>query len=242
MSAFVQSAQDHSGSATPRPQTAGSITVTAGNALIIWIFTLNGGSQTVSGNGNTYTYIGTSPNFSNFLSAYYCQNANSGATAVATSDTGAFALIVQEESGLATSGGLAGAIVFNDQASPGTVANTLTSTACNVTTAPATVFAIAVDVAGVQSAAANTGNMNAGTTLAWNSRVTGWATAGVVTAIAEDIEVLTAGNVTATASVTGNKGFASFVTAAFALPEPTVIPNPPVLPQGPMPRRIFILP
>jgi len=216
--AFVQSGQNHQTAAGTIA--ASSITVTAGNALVIWICTTTTGAQTVSGNSNTYTYVGTS-SISNsvFLSAYFVKNANSGATAVASSDTGCFGIYAAEYSGISTTATSLG-FISNLQSPPGIGADVLTATAVNVGTVPAAVFGFTVDAGGIQVASSNTGTLPAGTTLAWNSRAPGWVDGSAVTvATAEDIRVTSSGNVTATFGTTGNKQFAAFITAAFALAE-----------------------
>jgi hypothetical protein len=216
--AFVQSGNNHQTSAATI--TASSITVTAGNALVIWICTSTIGAQTVSGNSNTYTYVGTSAiSNSLYMSAYFAKNINSGATAVASSDTGCFGIYAAEYSGLSTTATSLG-FISNDQASGGLGTDVLTATALNVGTVPAGVFAFTVDAGGVQVASSNTGTMPAGVALAWNLRNPGWVDGSAVTvATAEDIRVTSSGNVTATFGTTGNKQFAAFITAAFALPE-----------------------
>lgn len=216
--AFVQSGNNHQTAAATI--TASSITVTAGNALVIWIATTTSGAQTVSGNSNTYTYVGSSAiSNSVFLSAYFAKNINSGATAVASSDTGCFGIYAAEYSGLSTTAVSLG-FISNDQSPPGLGTDVLTATALNVSTIPAAVFAFTVDAAGVQVTSSNTGTLPAGVALAWNSRAPGWVDGSSVTvATAEDIRVTSSGNVTATFGTTGNKQFAAFCTAAFALAE-----------------------
>lgn len=219
--AFVQKGFLNNTTGTQAAGTASSITVTAGNALIVAIFTTTTGAQTVSGNGNTYSFKGSSAASAGcFLSFYTVQNANGGATAVATTDTGCFDIFVGEYSGLATSGSIP-APVFNNQAPGATGANILTSGALSVT-APAMAFAFTCDVNAISGGGAGaTGTMTAGNTLAWTGRVTSWVdTTPTVTGIAEDLQINGTGNVTATFGITGNKQFNSFITGIIALPEP----------------------
>lgn len=242
--AFVQSGENHNTTGVGSALTASSITVSAGNTLVVWICTLTTGSQTLSGNGNTYTYVGTSAALNAaFLSAYYCQNINAGATAVATSDTGCFGIYAAEYSGLATSGGLAGAFISTTASGPGAGANIISLGATNVTVAPAAVFACGVDSSAASSGSGNTGNITAGTTLTWISRTLGWVDgAAVLFGRGEDIRAAVTGNVTPTIGVSGNKQFANFLAAAFALGEPGQVTPPPVPSRGPMPKQIYIMP
>lgn len=240
--AYVQAGTNNS--TTAAAITASSITVSANNTLVVWIVTLNTGTQTVTGNSNTYTFVGSSALTNSVcLSAYFCQNANSGATAVATSDTGAFAIYAAEYSGIATSGGSLGSS-FGTTGSFGLGANVASSGATGSITANAAAFAMVVDAAGIQSASPNSGTFNAGTTLTWVTRAPDptWLTgSSVVDGRAEDIRVTVTGTVTATFGTTGNKQFTSGITGVFALSEGSP-PPPPVPSRGPMPKQIYIMP
>lgn len=225
--AFVQSGANNA--VTAGAITASSITTSAGNSLVVWIVSLNSGAQTVTANGNTYTFkISSVTTNGAFVSLYLAQNINAGATAVATTDTGAFAIYAAEYSGLVTSGGALASQSFQ-QGPGGLGANILNSgSALSYASAPAAAIAITVDMAGIQTATPNTGAINAGNTLAWTTRNTNWVTNAITEARSEDFELVSTGTVIATFGTTGNKQFTNFVTQVVVIAEAGgAAPKPP---------------
>lgn len=213
---LIQKAVGNSSTAGAQTATLGS-NATPGNALVIWTCTLNTGAQSISGNGNTYNFVGSSALANSVcLSAYFCQNINGGATAVATSDTGCYGIYAAEYSGLSQTGGALGSS-FNAVGSAGLGANVISSGATGIITAPYVAFGFTVDPAGVQTATPNSGTYTTGNTLAWSGNNPGWTTGGIQDAMAEDIAIGASGTVTATFGTTGNKQFSSNIAGVFAL-------------------------
>ena len=224
MVAFVQSNQAHSTTGSSQNLTSGSINVTAHNSLIVWAVTNDPNVVAITDTvGNTYVPAGFSTIFGGaFISAYYVQDALPGVTAVSRTGGDLLGIYITEYSGLANSGALAGAFVFGDAATNGLGTDVLTSGAVAVSTVPATVFAMTIDVGGMNAGVtANSGSFTPGTLKAWTGRTTGWAdtsTPANMTGLAEDLVVTSAGGVAATFGTTGNKQFGNSMTAAFALP------------------------
>jgi len=199
------------------------MTITSGNALILWLLCNDNTDAALSAGGNALLNAGIqTPIFSgSFILGYYCQNITAGgAISVTRSGGDIMAAYLAEYSGLAQSGGLAGSFTTNPQpGGPGDGTDAITSGLVAVT-APCMQFGITIDSSGAVNPAnpSNTGTIGAGT---------GWADRGnwvdsVARAVSrfEDLRSTVSGNVAATFTLGGNKGFGDFISASFALPEP----------------------
>jgi hypothetical protein len=197
--AFVQSGTNSNTSGAVNLASS-SITVTAGNTLICWILA-NGNiiSNPPTGNSNAFTNIFVTPALSSvgYFQCWLCQNANSGATVITPqSSNSIYGIWVEEISGLVTTGGALGSI-YAVQTDPGTGANAISTGNINATTVPAALFAFAANPQAWGGS--NTGDPDAGTSLAYTARSTGWlGVSSLKTSQAEDIRVTSTGNIAAT--------------------------------------------
>jgi hypothetical protein len=115
---------------------ASSITVTAGDTLIVGVYIANSGKPiaTVTGNGNTYTAACTVTGAAFSTSYYYVLAAAAGATVVtATAVGGLSGILVSEYSGLGAYAGCIG----QTQAGTTNGTDTVTSTTISITSVPA---------------------------------------------------------------------------------------------------------
>jgi hypothetical protein len=221
--AFVQSGQNHNVAGAANLASS-SITVTAGNTLLVWLASAsNVITSPPTGNGNTFTNVFVSPQNSglSYLQCWICQNAASGATVVTPQGAPLiYGIFVEEISGLVTTGGvLASASAV--YASSTIAANSITPGNINVTSKPAGLFGFAYGNEALGNT--NLGDPQFGTSLAYNDRTTGWVGGSSnKTAVAEDIRVTSTGNITTTFGV-ANDQFDNFSVGCVALLE---IPPP----------------
>jgi hypothetical protein len=203
-----------------------SYSPTVGNTLLVAAVTNGAGSGlTLSDGSNTYNYLGTVQIGGIYTSLWWANVTTGGSLTISLSGT-SYGLQAWQYSGLATSAYIASSFQSQGQGGLGVVnANILTTTSNpNVTTAPAMLWGLSVDISALTSAGTAPAP-NVGTGSAYTGRTVGWlGGSSQQVAQAEDIRETSTGTAAITFGTSNNNQYDNFATIAVAFAEYFVLP------------------